>query len=100
MSIAHRIVGSLVLAAALGVPHVPAHAQPPAEPAWKPVPGHIMTRWAGEVTPGATLPEYPRPTMVRDRWLNLNGLWSYTVLGADGKEAAAGPNADHVEHPL
>ena len=27
---------------------------------WAPVPGHIMTRWAKEVSPENALPEYPR----------------------------------------
>jgi hypothetical protein len=34
-----------------------------------------MTRWAKDVTPQNALPEYPRPQMVRQEWLNLNGLW-------------------------
>lgn len=50
---------------------------------WKPVPGSIMTRWAKSVDPSAPLPEYPRPTLVRDRWQNLNGLWDYAILGQD-----------------
>ena len=39
----------------------------------------LLTRWAAEVTPDNVLPEYPRPQMTRDRWLNLNGLWDYAV---------------------
>jgi len=46
---------------------------------WKPVPGHIMTRWAAHVDPKNPLPEYPRPQMVRPEWINLNGLWDYVV---------------------
>ena len=26
------------------------------------------------------LDEYPRPALVRDRWMNLNGYWDYTVI--------------------
>ena len=46
---------------------------------WKPVPGHIMTRWAKDVTPENVWAEYPRPQMTRDKWQTLNGLWSYAV---------------------
>ncbi len=58
-----------------------AHTQPPAKPSptWKPVPGHIMSRWAKDVDPKAPWPQYPRPTMVREKWQNLNGLWDYTL---------------------
>ncbi len=37
----------------------------------------IQTRWYDEVSPDNALPEYPRPQMVRDAWLNLNGLWQF-----------------------
>lgn len=40
----------------------------------------LKTRWASEVTPENVWQEYPRPQMTRDNWLNLNGLWEYTVL--------------------
>ena len=39
----------------------------------------LKTRWASEVTPENVLQEYPRPQMVRDNWLNLNGLWDYSI---------------------
>jgi beta-galactosidase/beta-glucuronidase len=47
---------------------------------WVVVPGRIKTPWADSVNPAAPHPEYPRPQMVRDRWMNLNGLWSYSIL--------------------
>ena len=47
---------------------------------WKPVAGKIMTPWAEQVDPARPLPEYPRPQMVREPWLNLNGLWDYAIL--------------------
>ena len=50
---------------------------------WKPVPGRIMTKWAADVDPEDVLPEYPRPQLVRDNWVNLNGLWDYAVTGKD-----------------
>ena len=37
----------------------------------------LMTDWAQQVDPTNTLPEYPRPQMVRTNWLNLNGIWQF-----------------------
>jgi len=47
---------------------------------WKPAGDKIKTAWAEKVDPANPLPEYPRPAMVRDQWLNLNGLWNYAIL--------------------
>jgi len=49
---------------------------------WHPAAGPLMTRWAAEVGPTNALPEYPRPQLVRPDWLNLNGLWKYTITSA------------------
>jgi beta-galactosidase/beta-glucuronidase len=46
---------------------------------WKPAGEKIKTAWAEKVDPANPLPEYPRPLMVREQWLNLNGLWDYAV---------------------
>ena len=46
---------------------------------WQPAKAPLMTRWAAEVSPTNALPEYPRPQLVRSNWLNLNGLWDYTI---------------------
>ena len=59
----------------------------PARAAWPPAGGLPITRWAKDVSPDrAVLPEYPRPQMVRQSWLNLNGLWDYAITP---KEAVA-----------
>ncbi|MBM4062328.1 MAG: hypothetical protein FJ265_14710, partial [Planctomycetes bacterium] len=55
----------------------------PAQEPWRPVPGRIATRWAAEVTPENVWPEYPRPTLARAAWQNLNGLWDYTITAGD-----------------
>ena len=46
---------------------------------WKPAQGHIMTKWANDVTPNNVWREYPRPQLQRGKWLNLNGLWDYAI---------------------
>jgi len=47
--------------------------------AYKPVKGKLKTRWTDSIQPHNVLPEYPRPQMVREKWMNLNGLWDYAI---------------------
>ncbi|MDZ4781583.1 MAG: glycoside hydrolase family 2 TIM barrel-domain containing protein [Planctomycetia bacterium] len=56
---------------------------------WKPAKGPLMTRWAADVSPAKVLPEYPRPTLVRDAWKNLNGLWEYAVTDIKSAQVPA-----------
>ncbi len=51
-----------------------------AQESWQIVPGHITSPWAVKVSSTNTLPEYPRPQLVRGNWTNLNGLWQYAIL--------------------
>ncbi|HYW80593.1 MAG TPA: glycoside hydrolase family 2 TIM barrel-domain containing protein [Thermoguttaceae bacterium] len=51
---------------------------------WKPAKAALMTRWAKDVSPENAHPEYPRPQMVRDEWLNLNGVWQLETTATDG----------------
>lgn len=60
-----------------------------AQEGWSPAPGPLMTRWAADVDPQDPLPEYPRPQLVRERWMNLNGLWQFAPA-AEGDEAPFG----------
>ena len=53
---------------------------------WKPVADRIMTQWADDVDPDNVLPEYPRPQLVRSNWVNLNGLWDYSVTPKDASQ--------------
>ena len=48
--------------------------------AWAPAGDRIRTRWAEELDPAHVLEAYPRPQMVRERWMSLNGLWDYAIL--------------------
>ncbi|MFT3749503.1 MAG: glycoside hydrolase family 2 TIM barrel-domain containing protein [Agriterribacter sp.] len=47
---------------------------------WQPVPGKISTEWSAKVDAANPLPEYPRPQLTRKSWINLNGLWQYSIL--------------------
>ena len=51
----------------------------------------LRTRWAARVDPDTPWPEYPRPTMVRKEWLNLNGRWDFAV---SDRSATAPPTMD------
>ncbi|MCB1187036.1 beta-galactosidase [bacterium] len=55
-------------------------------------PAPLMTRWAADVDPESPWPEYPRPAMVREDWLNLNGYWEYAIryTGTEAPEAFDG----------
>ncbi|MCX6879867.1 MAG: hypothetical protein NTW21_39595 [Verrucomicrobia bacterium] len=67
---------------------------------WAPVPGHIMTPWAKDVSPGNALPEYPRPQMVRKDWLNLNGLWELSITKKEEPRPAEFKQRILVPYPV
>lgn len=46
---------------------------------WKIAGDKIRTTWAENLDPNNVLPEYPRPQLERNEWMNLNGLWNYAV---------------------
>jgi hypothetical protein len=58
---------------------------------WQPKPPPLSTPWTHLVGPNNALPEYPRPQMARTRWMNLNGVWSYT--GRSERTALTAPPA-------
>ncbi|MDD4190722.1 MAG: glycoside hydrolase family 2 TIM barrel-domain containing protein [Mangrovibacterium sp.] len=49
---------------------------------WQPAGDKIKTPWAEKIDPAHVLPEYPRPTLQRAKWENLNGLWEYAITTA------------------
>ena len=49
-------------------------------PQWKIAGDKIKTKWADNIDVNNVLPEYPRPQMQRDLWMNLNGLWNYAIV--------------------
>ena len=54
---------------------------------WKPVGDHIMTEWGENLSPENVHQEYPRPQLVRDEWVNLNGMWNYAITAADAEDS-------------
>ena len=57
---------------------------PVVHPSWPPADGVPLTRWGKQISPDKpVLPEYPRPQLVRQQWLNLNGMWEYAVVAKD-----------------
>lgn len=73
---------------------------PPGPARWQPAPAPLLTRWAREIDPQAVLPEYPRPTMTRPDWLNLNGLWDYAITPVDTPAPREYPGKILVPFPV
>ena len=44
---------------------------------WKMGKAALMTSYASKIDTSNVLREYPRPQMVREKWMNLNGIWQY-----------------------
>jgi len=56
---------------------------------WKPAGDRMRTSWAEQINPNAVLPEYPRPLLERQNWLNLNGEWEYAIQEKGKAEPAS-----------
>lgn len=68
--------------------------------AWSPQSGPLTTPWTDQVDPTQPHPDYPRPQMARDAWLNLNGLWEYALQPKDAPRPAAFDGTILVPFPL
>jgi hypothetical protein len=90
-----RWFGVAAVAAGFGVCSAAASAAD-----WQPAKGPLMTRWAKDVSPKNAHPEYPRPQMVREKWQNLNGLWSYAITAKDAPQPASWDGQILVPFPV
>ena len=80
----------LITASLFALAPVATQAQSSASPAGDAVyTSDLMTRWGREVTPENAWRLYPRPQMVRERWVNLNGLWDYAISPKAAERPAA-----------
>lgn len=48
-----------------------------AQSSWKKQTAPVMTPWGEQLTADNVWQEYPRPSMQRKDWMNLNGVWQY-----------------------
>jgi len=46
---------------------------------WEPAAHTLLTPWGKAVSPSQVWQQYPRPQMVRNEWINLNGLWDFAI---------------------
>lgn len=61
----------------------------------------MPTPWSAKVDPKAPWPEYPRPHLVRDRWMNLNGSWQFeTTTSTQGPPASPLKGSILVPFPM
>ena len=46
----------------------------------------IKTKWGKNLDPKKVWQEYPRPQLERKQWLNLNGIWSYSITDVNSQK--------------
>ena len=49
----------------------------------------MVSRFAADVDQELPWPQYPRPQLVRSRWLNLNGQWDYALTDRGSAQPAS-----------
>ena len=48
----------------------------------------MLTRWGRALERDCPLPEYPRPQLVREAWVNLNGVWEHAFTDSPDRPAS------------
>lgn len=59
----------------------------------------LMTEWGEALTPDNVHQEYPRPQLVRDDWMNLNGIWQFQG-GSAGESLPSGTLSEEILVPF
>ncbi len=85
---ATRMISLVVVGWSLAMGAVEAADPPPAEAGAasrpdQPFRSSLITRWGAAVTAANAWQDYPRPTLVRPSWTNLNGSWDYAIVPID-----------------
>ncbi len=57
----------------------------------------LITEWGEALDSANVLPEHPDPTMERDRWMTLNGVWNYAFVACDDPATAWKDDLGDVE---
>ncbi len=62
--------------------------------------GEPLSAYAAGVGVGEVLPEYPRPSMRRDRWRSLNGTWELAIVPRSAPAPEAYDRTVRVPFPI
>ena len=60
----------------------------------------FTNQWDAAVSATNSHPEYPRPTMIRQAWLNLNGEWDFAITRRNQTNSAVFTNKILVPFPV
>ena len=59
-----------------------------------------MTQWADDIDIDKPWNLYPRPYLLRDNWINLNGVWDFALTQADSERPDSLSRQILVPYPI
>ena len=60
----------------------------------------MLTEWGEQLDSKSVWSEYPRPQLKREKWVNLNGMWEYSITRQDDKRAGVWDGKILVPFPI